>query len=78
MQSLGIVDVVQECRELLLPVPARCFAYPLERTGHAPPTLRPGRVLFVRIPFRQPPSLRRLRCRCPGLVRRLLGYYGAV
>lgn len=72
-------DVVQERGELRLPVPSGCFAYTVQRTGRAlSPALCPGRVLLVRVALGQAPSLRRLRRRLPGLVRRLRRYYGPV
>ena len=43
----------------------------------AGPALCPGRVLIDRIPLDQTPSLRFLRSRFRGLVRRLRQYYGA-
>jgi hypothetical protein len=55
-----------------------CLPYPLQRTGRAGPALSPGRVLLVRVPLGQSPSLHRLRPRLPGLVRRLHRYYETV
>ena len=44
------------------PIPSRCLTYPLQRTVHAIlPARCPGRVLLVRIPFGQAPSLHPLR-----------------
>jgi hypothetical protein len=71
-------DVVEERRELPLPVPACCLTYTLERTGREGPALRPGRVLLVRVPLGRAPSLHRLRGRSGDVVRRLPRYYGLV
>ena len=57
-----VVDVVQERGEPQRPIPPRCLTYPLQRTVHAIlPARCPGRVLLVRIPFGQAPSLHPLR-----------------
>jgi hypothetical protein len=50
----------------------------LDCLGHALPVLRPARALLARIPLGLRPWLHRLRGRLPGLVRRLLSYYGGV
>ena len=73
-----IVDMVQERREPLLPVPSCCVAYPLQRAVHACPAQGPGRVVLPRVPFGQAPSLHPLRGRRSGLVRGLRRYYGPV
>jgi hypothetical protein len=71
--------VMQERREPRLPVLLCYSAHTAQRTWRAPiPALRPERVLLVRVPLGQPPSLHHLRGRARGLVRRLRGYYGAV
>ena len=54
-----------------MPAPAYAAAQPA--TGH-----RPVRALPARVPLGPHPWLRRLRCRLPGFVRRLLSYYGGV
>ena len=54
------------------------MTYPLQRTGRVVPARCPARVLLQRIPFGQTPSLHPLRHRLPGVVRRLLRYYGSV
>src|SRR5437773_1349312 len=77
-QPLDVVHVVQERREPLLPVPPCCLTHPLERTERTCPARCPERVAPGRVPLGQLPSLRRLRGRLLGLVRRLPGYYGAV
>src|SRR5206468_3094481 len=77
-QMLDVVDVVQQRREPHLLVPLRCLAYPFQRTQRAVPVLCPGRVLLVRVPFGQAPSLHPLRRRSSGIVRRLRRYYGPV
>src|SRR2546426_731468 len=77
-QPLDVVDVVQERREPLLPVPFGCLAHPLERARRACPARCPERDTLRRVPLGQPPSLPRLRGRLLGLVRRLPRYYGAV
>jgi hypothetical protein len=46
--------------------------------GALGPALRPGRGLLTRVPLGQVPSLRHLRCRSAGFVRRLRRYYGPV
>jgi len=71
-------DVVEKRGELRLPVPYCHFAYPVQRIGRTSPALRPGCVLLARVPLGQAPSLHRLRCRRPGVVRRLHRYYGPV
>ncbi len=55
-----------------------CQTHPLQRTGRTLPALSPGRVLLGQVPLGQSPSLRLLRRRLPGLVRRLHWYYGTV
>src|SRR2546428_6640482 len=55
-----------------------CLAYTSERTVRADPALSPGRVLLVRVPLGQAPSLHHLRRRLPGLVRWLRRYLGPV
>jgi hypothetical protein len=50
----------------------------LKRAGRASPALSPERVALGRVPLGQSPSLHRLRCRFPGLVRRLPAYFGTV
>ena len=54
------------------------FPFPLKRTLHAFPALRPRRVLLKLAPLGQPPSLHLLRNLQAGLVRKLPWYYGAV
>jgi len=78
MSPRGVVDVVQERRELGLPVPACCLTHPLQRMGRACPARSPGRVLLSRVPFGQAPSLRPLRRRLSGVVRGLHRYCGPV
>src|ERR1700680_2184627 len=73
-----VIDVVQERREPHLPVPACCLPYPLQRTGRALPAQSPRRVLLLQVPFGQTSSLRPLRHRLPGVVRRLHRYYRPV
>jgi len=77
-QPLDVVHVVQERREPLLPVPLGCLTHPLERARRAYPARCPERVTLGRVPLGPLPSLRRLRGRLLGLVRRLPRYYGAV
>src|ERR1700738_2334647 len=52
--------------------------YALRRRWHAFPALCPARAASVRVLLGLRPSLHRLRCRSPGLVRRLHCYYGGV
>src|SRR5260370_27582368 len=60
---------------LILP----CYlTYPLERAVHTVPALSPECVAFEQIPLGPTPSLRRLRSRSFGLVRRLRRYYWSV
>ena len=78
-QVLDVVDMVQERREPHRLVPFSDFTYPLQRAVRTSiPVLCPGRVLLVRVPFGQAPSLHPLRRRLPGVVRRLRRYYGPV
>src|SRR5208337_1206659 len=74
-QVINVVEQRGESGSLVLPC---CFSYPLQRTRHVAPALRPERVLLSRIPFGQAPSLHPLRLRLPGFVRGLLRYYGPV
>src|SRR5215469_2283050 len=79
MQRLDIVDVVEERGEPHLPIPGCCHTYPLQRTVRVVSARCPERVLPVRIPLDQFPSLHLLRRRRrAGLVRKLLRYYGTV
>src|SRR6266404_2358214 len=77
-QRIKVVDVVQERGEPHLLIPGCCQTYPLQLTVHALPALSPGHVLLGQVSLGQSPSLRRLRRRWPGLVRRLYWYYGTV
>src|SRR5712691_11831468 len=54
------------------------YSYPLQRTGRVRPARCPGRVLLLQVPIGQTASLRPLRRRLPGLVRRLRWYYRSV
>src|SRR2546421_7870478 len=51
------------------------FPYALRRLCHAFPALCPARAMLARILLGLRPSLRHLRCRLPGFVRRLHRYY---
>jgi site-specific DNA recombinase len=77
-QSVPVVNVVQERGEPHPSIPSCYSSYPLQRTRRAGPALCPGRVLLARVPFGQPPSLRRLLDRSPGFVRRFPRYCEAV
>ena len=44
-------DVVQERSQFLLRISRCSLPYPLDRLGHALPTLRPARALVLRIPL---------------------------
>ena len=69
-------EMVEERGELLL-LPCLChLPYAVQHLGHAFPVLRPARALLARIPLGLRPWLHRLRGWLPGLVRRLLSYYG--
>ena len=72
------IYVVEERGEPHSLVPCCCFTYTVERTRRACPALCPGRVLLVRVPLGQSPSLHHRRSRSPGVVRRLRWYYGPV
>src|SRR5215467_15832064 len=50
----------------------RGLPYALRRRGHAFPALCPARAASVRVLLGPRPSLHRLRCRSPGVVRRLV------
>src|SRR5262249_30320835 len=76
--SFDVVDVVQERSEPLSPILSGCLTYPLERAERAVPALSPERVALGQVSRGQLPSLRRLRYRSLGLVRRLRRYFGAV
>ena len=58
LERFQVVDVVQERREPLLPIPSCCLPYPLQRTWRAVLALCPGRVLLSQIPFVRALSLR--------------------
>ena len=60
-QSFDVVNVVQERRELLPPIPLGDLTYSLERAWRACPALSPERVALRRVPLGRPPSLHRLR-----------------
>src|SRR5579875_473310 len=77
-EHFRVIDVVQERGEPQLLVLLRCLTYPLQRAGRVGPARCAGRVLLTRVPFGQSPSLHPLRCRCSGIVRGLLRYYGSV
>jgi hypothetical protein len=77
-QSINVIDVLVERSEPLFPISPCCLTYPLERAECIFPALSPERVTLGRVPLGQPPSLRRLRCRSLGFVRRLRRYCGAV
>src|SRR6266478_5446309 len=77
-QRFQVIDVVQERCEPQLLILSCCLTYPLQRAGRVFPARCPGRVLLWQVPFGQTPSLHPLRCRLPGVVRRLLRYYGSV
>src|SRR5439155_25395425 len=57
--------VVQQCRELQLPVLLRCFAHTLQPAAPASPARCPVRVRLWRVLLRQRPSLHSLRRRLP-------------
>src|SRR6516165_1658304 len=77
-ERVRVVDVVKERREPQPLIAFGCLTYPLQRTGRVAPARCPGRVLLRQVPFGQTPSLRPLRCRWPGVVRRLPRYFGSV
>src|SRR5258707_7722956 len=77
-QCFQVVDVVQERREPQLLILSCCLLYPLQRTGRVGPTRCPGRVLLWQVPFGQTLSLRPLRRRLSGIVRRLPRYCRSV
>ena len=72
-------DVMKERRKLRVPVLLCFLTYTVERTWRANcPALCPGRVLPVRVPLGQTPSLHPLRRGRLRVVRRLRRYYGPV
>ncbi|TFH18748.1 MAG: hypothetical protein E4H03_14330 [Myxococcales bacterium] len=72
-------NVVKKRCELRLPILPCYLAYTIQRTWHVMvPALCPGRVLLVRVPLGQAPSLHDFRFRLPGFVRPLRRYYGPV
>jgi site-specific DNA recombinase len=77
-QARDVVGVVQQRGEPLFPVFPCCLMYPLDAIRGVNPALCPVLVTVERVPLGQPASLRRLRRRSPGLVRRLHRYYRAV
>src|SRR6516164_1113744 len=77
-ERFQVVDMVQERREPQLLIAFCCLTYPLQRTGRVVPARCPGRVSLRQVPFGQTPSLHPLRPRWPGVVRRLLRYFGSV
>src|SRR4029078_12011397 len=77
-ECVHVRDVVEECGEPLRPVPLCRLPYPLPRTVHALPALRPERDLRDRVPLGWAPSPPRLRPRFPGFVRRLRWYNGPI
>jgi hypothetical protein len=77
-QPVDVVHVVQQRGEPLCPVPLRCLTYPLDAIRRRNPARCPVAVPVARVAFGQPASLRRLRRRFHGLVRRLPWYYRAV
>ena len=64
--------------EPLPPILLGGLTYSLERAWRTLPPLRPEHVAPRRVPLGRSPSLHRLRGRLPGVVRRLLRYYGTV
>jgi hypothetical protein len=60
-ESVWVIHVVQERRELQLPISYCCLAYPLERMLHAGPALSPEHGLLSRVPLGQALSLHPLR-----------------
>jgi len=77
-ERFQVIDMVQERREPHLLITFGCLPYPLQRTRRVAPARCPGRVLLRQVPFGQTPSLRPLRCRWPGVVRKLPRYFGSV
>src|SRR5260370_849088 len=78
LQHFQVVDVVEQRGEsgpLIFP---RYFPYPLQRTEHVAPALRPERVLLSQVPLDQAPSLHPLLRCWSSFVRGLLRYYGPV
>jgi hypothetical protein len=72
------VDVVQQCGEPCFFVPSCYLAHTVQPCFAAQSGTEPGTCRPVRVPLGQLPFLHHLRSRCPGLVRRLRRYYGAV
>jgi len=72
------MHVVQQSRELQLPILPRCFAHTFQPAWPALPTQCPARVRLSRVLLGQQPSLHSLRRWCPAFVRLLRWYYAAV
>src|SRR5437879_4625585 len=77
-QSFHVVNVVQERSEPLLLILSCCLTYPLARALRAFPARTAHQEARGRVPLGPLPSLRRLRCRSLGVVRRLRRFYGTV
>ena len=67
--------MVEERRELHLPIPTCGLTYPLQLMWHADPALRPAHGLLVRIALGQTSSLHRLRW-LRGSRKRMAGAVG--
>src|SRR2546422_11307107 len=77
-QSTDVVDMVQQRREAQCPILSCCLTDPLQRTGQAFLTQRPGLVALGRVSLGPIPSLHHLRRVAVRFVRQLLRYYGSV
>src|SRR5438067_5635067 len=67
--------MMQQCRELLLLVPACCFPHTSKSLGHALPSLCPVRVGLFGVPLGRTASLHDLRRELLPFVRSLRWYY---
>ncbi len=72
------INMVQQRDEPRFPVLLRHSAHAIQRTWHAHSGFAPGACFAARVPLGQPASLRRLRDRLRGVVRRPRQYYRAV
>ena len=72
-QQVDVVDVMQQRREPLLPVPSGGLTYAIQRGANVPGSVSGRRDVPSAFPLASPASLRRLRGWFRSVVRRLLG-----
>jgi hypothetical protein len=78
LQSVRVVNRVQENREPRLPILRCCLTHSRERLLHAGPTLSSAHAALMRVPFERSPSLYPFGTQRSGLVRWGSRYSGAV